>query len=173
MKYLIVVDVQNDFIRGSLPADGGEDIIHPLLKYIKNFNGNVIFTQDTHDRTYPLTLEWQKLPIEHCRKNTWGWEIVDELKPFVTKYNVIEKSTFASKKLASVMWAVNAEEIQICGVCTSICVASNALMIRGYCPNTPIKVLSNLCADVSQEKHEAGLSVMDSCQIDVMCGGLD
>ena len=165
MKCLIVIDMQNDFIRGTLPAYKGEEIINPMIEYIKSFHGKVYFTQDTHYADYSTTLEGKEIP-EHCKYKTYGWAIIDELKPFV-RDNVFLKNTFGCIQMARIMRAVNPEEIELCGVCTSICVASNALILRAFCPNTKITVLSNLCADVSMDQHLAGLKTMESCQIKV------
>lgn len=165
MKHLIVVDMQNDFISGSLPATITKSAILNMQVYIKNFPGVVIFTKDTHDINYHNTLEGKMLPTEHCIKNTKGWEIIDELRDLAAAARIIEKNTFASIKLARIMQAVNSEEIYICGVCTDICVISNALMIRGYCPNTPITCLYDLCGGTTIQNHLNALNVMESCQI--------
>ena len=174
MKILVVIDMQNDFIRGSLSNPVAEAIVPKIKERIEAARENkemVIFTQDTHDADYLETLEGQKLPVEHCIYGTEGWEIVDELKDEAAL--CILKPTFMGfdliNRIETVAAAMNEDvEIEVCGTVTSICVISTALMLRGAFRNSKIIVNSNLCADITPEGHAAALTVMKNCQIDVI-----
>ena len=124
MKYLIVVDMQVDFISGSLSSEQAKAIVSNVVEKVKNFDGRVIFTKDTHSEDYMNTQEGRKLPVVHCVKNTKGWEICDQLKPFAK--TVVEKITFGSVDLPQILRDFNEpiEEIELCGLCTDICVIS-------------------------------------------------
>lgn len=174
MKILVVIDMQNDFVRGSLSNPAAEAIVPKIKERIEAARENkemVIFTQDTHDADYLETLEGQKLPVEHCIYGTEGWEIVDELKDEAAL--CILKPTFMGfdliNRIETVAAAMNEDvEIEVCGTVTSICVISTALMLRGAFRNSKIIVNSNLCADITPEGHAAALTVMKNCQIDVI-----
>lgn len=185
MKVLVCVDLQNDFCspNGSLANPAAEKIITPIKERIKAARQNkemVIFTQDTHMEDYLETGEGKKLPVEHCIYKTEGWEIVDELKEEAAL--CIYKHSFASPVLidqinsiinavtgVSILNAMNeVVEIEICGVCTDICIISNLLMLRSAFPNSIIKVNKNLCAGTTKEKHEMALEIAKSCMIDVI-----
>ena len=173
MKVLVCVDLQNDFVTGSLANPAAEKIINPIKERIEAARENkemVIFTQDTHDVDYLETLEGQKLPVEHCIYGTEGWEIVDELKDEAAL--CVLKPTFMGfdliNRIETVAAAMNEDvEIEVCGTITSICVVSIALMLRGAFRNSKIVVNSNLCADITPEGHAAALTVMQNCQIDI------
>ena len=124
MKYLIVVDMQNDFITGSLGSKLAEMIVPNVVEKVKNYEGTVIFTRDTHFSDYMKTQEGKNLPVQHCIKDTTGWEICNELKPYSNK--VIDKITFGSVDLPNVIkeYGEEIEEIELCGLCTDICVIS-------------------------------------------------
>lgn len=168
-KLLIVVDMQNDFIIGSLANKSAQDIIPPMSEYIERFDGDVCFTYDTHKRNYLNTTEGKYLPIEHCIDGTNGWYVDGKLtQASYGKHTMsIEKPTFGYKD-----WDKEGldkyDEIIMIGTCTDICVISNALIIKSQYPDIPIKVISNLCAGLTKEKHEAALEVMRSCQIEVI-----
>ena len=174
MKILVVIDMQNDFIRGSLSNPAAEAIVPKIKERIEAARENkemVVFTQDTHDADYLETLEGQKLPVEHCIYGTEGWEIVDELKDEAAL--CVLKPTFMGfdliSRIETVAAAMNEDvEIEICGTVTSICVVSTVLMLRGAFRNSKIVVNSNLCADITPEGHAAALTVMKNCQIDVI-----
>ena len=174
MKVLVVVDMQNDFVRGSLSNPVAEAIVPKIKERIEAARENkemVVFTQDTHDADYLETLEGQKLPVEHCIYGTEGWEIVDELKDEAAL--CILKPTFMGfdliSRIETVAAAMNESvEIEVCGTVTSICVVSTALMLRGAFRNSKIVVNSNLCADITPTGHAAALTVMKNCQIDVI-----
>lgn len=170
MKYLIVVDMQEDFVNGCLGSDGARSIVKPMAEYVKSFEGKVIFTMDTHGENYMDTREGKKLPVKHCIKNSDGWQIVNELKPYAT--DCVEKPTFGSKELARRLCEENKREkiesIELVGVCTSICVISNALLIKAFLPETDIRVRADLCACVSDESHRAALTAMETAQIEIV-----
>ena len=163
MKYLIVVDMQNDFITGTLGSKLAEAIVPNVVEKVKNFVGKAIFTRDTHFADYMQTQEGKKLPVEHCIKGTDGWQICDELKPFAT--DVVDKITFGSIELPKMM--TDADEIELCGLCTDICVISNAMILKATYPEVKITVDSNCCAGVSVESHNTALDAMKAVQIEI------
>ena len=167
MKYLIVVDMQNDFITGSLGSDLATAIVPNVVEKVKSFDGKVIFTRDTHFADYMQTQEGKKLPVEHCTKDTDGWQICDELKPYVNE--VIDKITFGSVDLPELLkgYGEEIEEIELCGLCTDICVISNAMILKAYFPEVKITIDSKCCAGVSIESHNTALDAMRAVQIEV------
>ena len=172
-KVLIVVDMQNDFVTGALGSSEAQAIVPNVVNKIKNWDGLVLFTRDTHYEDYLGTLEGKKLPISHCIKNTNGWNIIDELKNFSNKNNTIDKYTFGFKDWVWILDEVfsifeDKFEFELCGLCTDICVVSNALALRMFFQNTKITVDASCCAGVTPEKHKAALEVMKSCQIEVI-----
>lgn len=168
MKYLIVVDMQNDFITGSLGSKLAEAIVPNVVEKVKNYEGTVIFTRDTHFSDYMDTQEGKNIPVKHCIKDTTGWEICNELKPYANK--VIDKITFGSVDLPDVIKAYGEqiEEIELCGLCTDICVISNAMILKATFPEVKIVVDSNCCAGVTEESHQTALNAMKAVQIDVI-----
>ena len=163
MKYLIVVDMQVDFITGSLGSKLAEAIVPNVVEKVKNFDGPVIFTRDTHFADYMNTQEGKNLPVEHCIKDTDGWQICDELKPYVNE--VVDKITFGSIDLPQMI--TDADEIELCGLCTDICVISNAMILKATFPEVKITVDSSCCAGVSAESHNTALDAMKAVQIEV------
>lgn len=173
MKYLVVVDAQNDFITGALANKEADAAVPKIAELIQSKEFEMVYlTHDTHYSDYMNTLEGQKLPVAHCIEYTPGWQYDERLVESLTgvNYTVVKKNTFGSDVLASMLLHnVDADdEIYICGFCTDICVVSNALLIRAALPNNPIIVIADACAGVTPEKHEAALSVMESCQIDIV-----
>lgn len=168
-KALIIIDMQNDFVTGALGTPEAVAIVPTIKeKMTSGEYDEIFFTQDTHFRNYMETLEGQKLPVPHCIIDTEGWKVVNELED--GKYCHIVKYTFGlSNTLKN--WGdylKNYDEVELCGVCTDICVVSNALIIRAIFPNMPITVDARACAGTSVAAHEAALIVMKSCQIDVI-----
>ena len=162
--------MQKDFVDGSLGTEEAQSIVPAVVEKVKNFDGEIIFTKDTHGEDYLSTQEGKNLPVVHCIKGTLGHEIIDELQPYVKKaLAVFEKETFGSRKLASFLRELHKEKeiesIELIGLCTDICVVSNALLIKAFLPEVPIAVDSNCCAGVTPEKHESALETMRSCQI--------
>lgn len=168
MKYLIVVDMQVDFITGSLGSKLAKAIVPNVVEKVKTFDGRVIFTRDTHFADYMQTQEGKKLPVAHCIKDTDGWQICDALKPYVE--TVIDKVTFGSIKLPDMIkeYGEEIEEIELCGLCTDICVISNAMIVKATFPEVQITVDSQCCAGVSVESHKTALAAMKAVQIDVI-----
>ena len=167
MKYLIVVDMQNDFITGSLGSELAKAIVPNVVEKVKKFEGKIIFTRDTHFADYMQTQEGKNLPVEHCIKDTDGWQICDELKPYVNK--VVDKITFGSTNLPKMLqdYDEKIEQIELCGLCTDICVISNAIVLKAAFPEAKIAVDSNCCAGVTVESHNTALNAMKAVQIEV------
>ena len=164
-KILIVVDMQNDFVSGSLGTAEARGIVTKLRAKLDSFDGDVIFTRDTHNEDYLKTNEGKHLPVEHCIKGSWGWEIIDELKPYVKK--VIDKPTFGSTELVEYLKTKNYDSFELCGLCTDICVVSNALLIKANFYEAEVSVDSTCCAGVTVNSHNSALETMKMCQIEV------
>ena len=171
-KLLIIIDMQNDFIDGSLANPDAQAIVEPMARLIESWSGDIIFTMDTHDEDYLETMEGKHLPVKHCIIGTEGWRVNQALYdaslnfPIEQSVDYILKPTFGYKD-----WdfeTTTYDEIYLCGTCTDICVVSNALVLKAKYPEIPIRVYGNLCAGVTKEKHEAALEVMKSCQVEVM-----
>ena len=161
MRITIVVDVQNDFVDGALGSKEAQAIISNLVEKLENIKNEVIFTQDTHKENYLETAEGRHLPIEHCIKNSFGWKIAPEIQPLIGKSMVIEKASFGSTRLPSLLKKY--DEVELCGLCTDICVISNALLIKAFYPEKTIIIDSKCCAGSTPEAHEAALLVMKNC----------
>ena len=173
-KILVVVDMQNDFIDGSLGTEEARNIVEPVCEKIIEFGGQIFVTQDTHSDNYLETLEGRHLPVEHCIANTEGWLINSFIRNALKSknYAFIEKEIFGSMKLvdqiAKILDKGVKGSIEIVGLCSDICVVSNALMLRSAFPNTEITVDASCCAGVTPDKHKAAMKVMKSCQINVI-----
>ena len=171
-KILIVVDMQNDFIDGALYNAEGVKIVPNVIEKINGFDGDIIATFDTHYGDYLSTLEGKKLPVEHCILGTKGHELNEGVKKALENKNCVymTKYTFGTFKIAEYIKA-NYErdgfEIELIGLCTDICVVSNALILRAAFPNAVIKVDPSCCAGVTVESHNAALMTMRACQIDI------
>ena len=168
MKYLIVVDMQVDFITGVLGSKNAEAIVPNVVEKVKNFDGTVIFTRDTHFDNYMETQEGTKLPIAHCIKDTIGWQLCEELLPYAK--NIIDKVTFGSIELPQILkdYGEPIEEIELCGLCTDICVISNAMLLKTVFPEVPISIDSSCCAGVTVESHNIALNAMKAVQIAII-----
>ena len=169
MKVLVVIDMQVDFITGSLANEEGQKIVqnvkNKIDEYIENHN-TVVFTQDTHPANYLQTQEGRNLPVEHCIKGNEGWNIVPQLR--YPQCKSFEKPTFGSIEMAQYTASLsNIEEIEIVGVCTDICVISNAMILKAAMPEIPIRVDANCCAGTTIENHDNALKAMAMCQIDI------
>ena len=168
---LIVVDMQNDFIDGSLGTKEAVAIVPKVREKIQQFNGTVLFTRDTHGPNYLQTQEGRNLPVEHCIKGTEGWEISLELDA-LRKTEPIDKVTFGSSELGFKLAEMNAEEpigcITLVGLCTDICVISNAMIVKAFLPEVPVRVDAACCAGVTPESHENALAAMKCCQIEII-----
>lgn len=168
MKFLVVVDMQVDFISGSLGSSFAKEIVPRVLEKVKGYDGEVIFTRDTHFEDYLATQEGRKLPVEHCIKDSAGWEICADLKPYAKR--VIDKITFGSVDLPQVIreYGQEIEEIELCGLCTDICVISNAMILKTAFPEVKITVDGSLCAGVTPKSHNTALQAMRAVQIEVI-----
>ncbi len=167
---LVVVDMQNDFIDGALGTKEALAIVPLVEKRLREHNGEIIFTRDTHSEEYLSTEEGRNLPVVHCVKGTFGWQICDALLPFV-KDNVIDKPSFGSPELAKMIAKIAEKEgaaVSLVGLCTDICVISNAMLIKAFAPEIKITVEERLCAGVTPESHKNALSAMKMCQISVI-----
>ena len=167
MKYLIVVDMQVDFITGSLGSELATAIVPNVVEKVKNFDGKIISTRDTHYDNYMQTQEGQKLPVPHCIKDTDGWQVCNELLPYVE--TVTDKVTFGSVELPQIIrnYGEPIEEIELCGLCTDICVISNAMILKAAFPEVKISVDASCCAGVSVESHNTALNAMKAVQIEI------
>lgn len=168
MKYLIVVDMQNDFVSGSLGSAAAEKTVSGILDKVKGFDGKIIFTRDTHFNDYLQTQEGKNLPVSHCIKDTDGWQIVDELSAYAE--TVVDKSAFGSMDLPNVIgeFSDDVEEIQLCGLCTDICVISNAVILKSAFPEAEIVIDSSCCAGVSETSHNTALDAMRALQMKII-----
>lgn len=171
MKVLVVVDMQNDFIDGALGTKEAEAIVGNVAKKIENYDDMVIYTRDTHSNDYLERQEGKNLPVKHCILGTDGWQISKAL-PVDEEAVIFDKPTFGSKDLAAFLMSLNEEEpideIELVGLCTDICVISNAFVIKAYLPEIPIVVDASCCAGVTPESHLNALSAMKMCQVKVI-----
>ena len=168
MKILVVVDMQNDFIDGALGTKEAAAIVPYVKEVIENFEGRIIFTRDTHFENYMDTQEGKNLPVPHCIKGTEGWQICPELEVLRTT-EAIDKITFGSKDLVEVLKAEeNVESITFIGLCTDICVISNAMLVKAFYPEIPLYVDAKGCAGVTPESHQNALNAMKMCQIKIL-----
>lgn len=165
-KALIVIDMQNDFITGSLGTKEAEAIVEKVAAKCKKERENgteLIFTQDTHGANYLDTQEGKKLPVKHCIEHTEGWEICGALLPYAEL--CLEKPTFGSTALPQL--CAEYDELELVGLCTDICVISNALLLKAFYPERKISVDAGCCAGVTPESHKNALKAMKMCQIDI------
>lgn len=175
-KILIVVDMQNDFITGSLGTKEAEAVVERVVEKIEEYKKQghqVFYTRDTHNETYLNTSEGKKLPVIHCVKGTSGWQLAPEVEKTVTsEEQIYDKETFGAIKLGEKMKHLSEKEakleIELIGVCTDICVISNALLIKAYVPEAIISVDAACCAGVTPESHINALSAMKMCQIEIL-----
>ena len=167
MKYLIVVDMQNDFIDGALGTKEAQAIVPYVKKKIESYkNDKIYFTRDTHGEDYLETQEGRNLPVPHCIKGTHGWQISEELQTFGCE--VLDKPTFGSVALSKLIKEDNPESVELCGLCTDICVISNAMLIKAALPEVKISVDASCCAGVTPKSHQNALSAMKMCQIEIL-----
>ncbi len=172
-KFLVVVDMQNDFIDGALGTKEAEAIVPAAINEIEKFDGEIIATYDTHFDDYLDTAEGKKLPVKHCVKDTEGWQLNSGIKAALEKkgYTEVIKYTFGSKDLPEIIKkkAGNEDfEIELIGLCTDICVVSNTLLLKAHFPEKKISVNESCCAGVTPDTHRAAISTMACCQIDII-----
>lgn len=173
MKYLVVVDMQKDFVSGALGSEEARGIVPAVVDKIKNFEGRILYTQDTHGENYLQTQEGKKLPVRHCIGGTEGWELISEIKAADPncKERTFQKGTFGSKELIKYLEEENQTDpvssLEFIGVCTDICVISNALLAKAFFPEVPVFVDASCCAGTTPENHENALRAMGCCQIEI------
>lgn len=172
-KILVVVDMQKDFVDGALGSKEAVAIVDNVVEKIKKFDGDIIVTYDTHPENYMETQEGKNLPVPHCIKGTDGWELDAKVQAALDKrvYKAIEKPTFGSTELPLYLKAnYNPDEIEIelIGLCTDICVVSNALLMKANFLETKVSVDASCCAGVTPDSHNAALTTMKMCQIAVI-----
>lgn len=173
MNALIVIDVQNDFVTGTLGTQEACRMLPHLMEKVKEFQGIIFMTQDSHSENYLETQEGQKLPVPHCITGTKGWRFTEELEEIQKEkqIKVYQKPCFGSTQLVEDLVRLYEEgelqSVELAGICTDICVVSNALMIKSRMPELPLFVDAACCAGVTPQKHEAALEVMESCQITI------
>lgn len=170
-KILIVIDMQNDFIDGRLGTKEAEAIVKGVTDKIKEYKKEDVFaTMDTHKDSYLQSQEGKNLPVEHCIEDTNGWELHPDISKLIDPENIFKKPSFGSVDLANKMLEISKKEdieIELVGLCTDICVVSNALLIKAFLPEVKISVDSNCCAGVTVEKHNAALETLRSCQVEI------
>ena len=173
-KILIVIDMQNDFIDAALGTKEAVAVVEPVKQKICSYPAaDMIATMDTHGENYMETQEGRYLPIPHCIRGSEGWKIRPDIAELLTKAKIYEKPTFGSTALAADLKAISEQEeieLELIGLCTDICVISNALLLKATMPEVKITVDAACCAGVVPEKHLAALEAMRSCQIQVING---
>ncbi len=170
--FLIVVDMQRDFVDGSLGSDAAQAIVPKVMDKILRFEGEIFATLDTHSPNYLETAEGRHLPVPHCIKGTPGWMLCDEIAATLEQkgFTKVEKLTFGSVLLPRLLYQAAGGQpftVELVGLCTDICVVSNALMLKANFPEMEISVDSACCAGVSPATHAAALETMRCCQINV------
>lgn len=174
-RLLIVVDMQKDFVDGALGSKEAAAIVDNVVKKIENFDGDIIVTYDTHSENYMETQEGKNLPVPHCIKGTGGWQLHSKVQAAVDKrgYKAIEKPTFGSTELPEYIRAnynTDGLEIELIGLCTDICVVSNALLMKANFLEAKVSVDASCCAGVTIDSHNAALTTMKMCQVNVIGG---
>ncbi len=171
MDILVVVDMQKDFVDGALGSPEAQAIVPTVVDKVKNFTGEIIFTRDTHQPNYMETAEGKKLPVPHCIQDTAGWEIIPQLETLRTT-PAVDKVTFGGTGLAERVVALHEtqgiDSITLVGLCTDICVISNAMLLKAHLPEVPIAVEAACCAGVTPQTHLNALEAMKMCQIDII-----
>lgn len=171
MKILVVVDMQNDFIDGALGSADAVSIVDGVASRVASFDGKIIFTRDTHTPDYMNTQEGRKLPVPHCIKDTDGWQISSRIA-VPDDAVIIDKLTFGSSELGDLLTALDREErvesVELLGLCTDICVISNAMVAKAHLPEAEIIVNAALSRGVSPDSHNAALAAMRACQMTIV-----
>ena len=168
MDYLIVVDMQNDFIDGALGTKEAQGIVPYVKQRIEGFRGKVFFTRDTHGEDYMTTQEGRNLPVPHCIRNTEGWQIRRELEELRTTA-AIDKETFGARDLVKVLGEEEKlDSVTFLGLCTDICVISNVMLVKAFFPEVPVTVDAAGCAGVTPRSHATALDAMEAVQVKVI-----
>lgn len=168
-KMLLIVDVQNDFVSGSLGSEYAQTIVAPnVVELARQFDRADIFaTLDTHKENYLDTSEGKKLPVKHCIEGTWGHELIPQLYDLVKPEHCIKKNTFGVNPCILSRLFEDYDEIHICGLCTDICVVSNALILKASNPEKKIVIHANACGGTNKENHDSAIQTMKSCQLEI------
>ena len=171
-RFLVVVDMQKDFVDGALGSKEAVAIVPAAAEKIRGFDGEIFVTFDTHFKNYMDTQEGKHLPVPHCVKGTSGWKLNADVAAALEEkaYTPVEKITFGSTALPELIERAAGDEafsVELIGLCTDICVVSNALLLKAHFPEAPISVDAACCAGVTPAKHEAALETMRSCQIEI------
>ena len=170
-RVLVVIDMQNDIVSGVLGTTEAQAVLPRVIEKIKTYPGTVLYTRDTHRADYAQTQEGRFLPVPHCLAGNEGWALCPEIEALRREMNggVFDKPTFGSLELADHLAHVNSiapiEQLELVGVCTDICVISNALLLKAVLPEVPIVVDASCCAGVTPAAHQTALSAMAACQI--------
>lgn len=173
-KILIIVDMQNDFISGALGTKEAQQIVDKVAEKIETFDGEVYYTRDTHQENYLKTQEGKHLPVVHCIEGSEGWKLEEKIQRWASQKQagIFNKGSFGSPELAHHMVRLNQKEkiesIELAGLCTDICVISNAMLLKAALPEVPIIVDASCCAGVTPESHQNALEAMKMCQIQVV-----
>lgn len=176
MRFLVVIDMQKDFVDGALGTKEAQEIVPAVCEKIRGFDGEIITTRDTHETNYMETQEGKNLPVIHCVGGTHGWELDENVRVAILSrgvcaFNNMIKPTFGSVKLGEYLVKesdeTNIEEIVLVGLCTDICVISNALLLKAFLPEVKITVDAACCAGVTPESHENALRAMRMCQVNI------
>lgn len=176
MNFLLVIDMQNDFISGALGSSEACAIVNYVANKISNYDGEIIFTRDTHETNYLDTREGSYLPVTHCVRNTAGWEICEQLHALSKNSTIIDKPTFGSTRLIQHLekkvYEASCSEgditFTLIGLCTDICVISNAFLLKASFPESKIIIDSKGCAGVTPKSHENALSAMQMCHMEIL-----
>ena len=169
-ELLVVVDMQNDFVTGALGTEEAVKIVGNVAEKVREARAagaDVVFTMDTHGRDYLETQEGRNLPVPHCIKGTEGWKIIPELQDETGDSVVLEKPSFGSAELADLAKERGYARIRLIGVCTDICVITNALLLKTALPEAKISVDASCCAGVTPQSHKNALEAMKMCQIQI------
>ena len=170
-KLLIVIDMQNDFIDGALGTPEAAAIVENVKAKIRSYPAaDILATKDTHETHYLQTQEGKNLPVEHCIRGSKGWEIREDIAELLDGVKIYEKPTFGSIAMALDVAEISQDEeieVEMVGLCTDICVVSNALLLKAMMPEVKISVDASCCAGVTPESHEAALETMKMCQVAV------
>ncbi|MBR5420650.1 MAG: cysteine hydrolase [Lachnospiraceae bacterium] len=174
-RLIVAVDMQKDFIDGALGSAEAVKIVEPCAERLKKAKAEgdiVVFTRDTHGEDYMQTEEGKNLPVPHCIKGSEGWEISPLLSGICEDARILDKETFGSRGLGELAAGLLAEGkidcIELFGLCTDICVISNALLVKAFCPDIPVYVNASCSAGVTPESHDNALNAMKSCQIHIL-----
>lgn len=175
-KVLVIIDMQNDFIDGVLGSKEAKNVVPKVIEKLDKHDGTVVFTRDTHGPDYMHTQEGKNLPVKHCIEDTWGWSINEDIiqaayrnfdEPKKFDITIVDKGSFGYGHWDGII-EDDPDEIELVGVCTDICVISNAMILKAIYPEVPIIVDAACCAGVTPEAHKVALDAMKACQIKVI-----